>query len=95
MALETLIDLEAKQAVDRLRVAASVFRATELNVGQATKALEMTEANYRLGAATTPRRARRPGGAHPGRVQPRRGVARARQRARRAALRDGPARARG
>jgi HAE1 family hydrophobic/amphiphilic exporter-1 len=52
VALETLIDLEAKQAVDRLRVAASVFRATELNVTQARKALEMTEANYRLGAAT-------------------------------------------
>jgi len=53
VALETLIDLEAKQAVDRLRVAASVFRATELNATQARKALEMTEANYRLGAATT------------------------------------------
>jgi outer membrane protein len=52
VALETLIDLEAKQAVDRLRVAASVFHATELNVAQARKALEMTEANYRLGAAT-------------------------------------------
>src|SRR5512139_401902 len=53
VALETLIDLEAKQAVDRLRVASSVFHAAELNVGQARKALEMTEANYRLGAATT------------------------------------------
>jgi HAE1 family hydrophobic/amphiphilic exporter-1 len=53
VALETLIDLEAKQAVDRLRVAASVFRATELNVVQARKAAEMTSANYRLGAATT------------------------------------------
>jgi outer membrane protein len=53
VALETLIDLEAKQAVDRLRVAASVFRSAELNVTQARKALEMTEANYRLGAATT------------------------------------------
>jgi HAE1 family hydrophobic/amphiphilic exporter-1 len=53
VALETLIDLEAKQAVDRLRVAASVFHAAELNVRQARKALEMTEANYRLGAATT------------------------------------------
>ena len=52
VALETLIDLEAKQAVDRLRVAASVFHATELNVIQARKVLEMTEANYRLGAAT-------------------------------------------
>jgi HAE1 family hydrophobic/amphiphilic exporter-1 len=52
VALETLIDLEAKQAVDRLRVAASVLHSTELNVTQARKALEMTEANYRLGAAT-------------------------------------------
>jgi HAE1 family hydrophobic/amphiphilic exporter-1 len=53
VALETLIDLEAKQAVDRLRVASSVYHATELNVTQARKALDMTEANYRLGAATT------------------------------------------
>jgi outer membrane protein len=53
VALETLIDLEAKQAVDRLRVAASVFHSTELNVAQARKAVELTEANYRLGAATT------------------------------------------
>jgi outer membrane protein len=53
VALETLIDLEAKQAVDRLRVAASVFHAAELNVAQARKAQEMTDANYRLGAATT------------------------------------------
>ncbi len=52
LGLETMIDLEAKQAVDRLRVAASVFRSAELNVNQARKALEMTEANYRLGAAT-------------------------------------------
>jgi len=53
VALQTQIDLQAKQAVDRLRVAASVFHATELNVTQARKALEMIEANYRLGAATT------------------------------------------
>jgi outer membrane protein TolC len=53
VALETLIDLEAKQAVDRLRVASSVYHAAELNVTQARKALDMTEANYRLGAATT------------------------------------------
>jgi HAE1 family hydrophobic/amphiphilic exporter-1 len=53
VALETLIDLEAKQAVDRLRVAASVFRATELNVTQARRALEMTEASYGLGAVTS------------------------------------------
>jgi HAE1 family hydrophobic/amphiphilic exporter-1 len=52
VALETLIDLEAKQAVDRLRVAASVFRSAELNVAQARRALDMTEANFRLGAAT-------------------------------------------
>jgi HAE1 family hydrophobic/amphiphilic exporter-1 len=52
VAIETQIDLEAKQAVDRLRVAASVFHAAELNVAQARKATEMTDANYRLGAAT-------------------------------------------
>jgi len=51
-ALETRIDLEAKQAVDRLRVAASVFRAAELSVAQARRATEMTNANYQLGAAT-------------------------------------------
>ncbi len=53
LALESQIDLEAKQALDRLRVAASVFRAAELNVAQARKAADMTAANYRLGAATT------------------------------------------
>jgi len=53
VALETQIDLEAKQAVDRLRVARSVYEAADLNATQARRALEMTEANYRLGAATT------------------------------------------
>lgn len=53
VALETQIDLEAQQAVDRLRVAASVYRAAELNVAQARRAAEMTAANYRLGAANT------------------------------------------
>jgi outer membrane protein len=53
VALETQIDLEAKQAVDRLRVARSVYEAAGLNATQARRALEMTEANYRLGAATT------------------------------------------
>jgi outer membrane protein len=53
VAIETQIDLEANQAVDRLRVAASVYHAAELNVAQARKAQEMTDANYRLGAATT------------------------------------------
>jgi outer membrane protein len=52
VAIETQIDLEANQAVDRLRVAASVYHATELNVVQARKAQDMTDANYRLGAAT-------------------------------------------
>jgi outer membrane protein TolC len=52
-ALETQIDLEAKQAVDRLRVAASVYRSAELSVAQARRASEMTNANYQLGAATT------------------------------------------
>jgi len=53
VAIETEIDVEAKQAVDRLRVARSIFQAAELNVTQAKRALDMTEANYRLGAATT------------------------------------------
>ena len=39
------IDLEAKQAVDRLRMAASVFHAAELNVARPEKAQEMTDAN--------------------------------------------------
>lgn len=52
-ALEALVDLEAKQALDRLRVALSVLQSAELNVAQATRALEMTEANYHLGAVTT------------------------------------------
>ncbi len=51
-ALETLADLDAEQAYDRLRVARSVLKAAELNVSQARRAHEMTEANYRLGAAT-------------------------------------------
>ncbi len=53
VALETMIDVEAKQAVDRLRVAGSVLQSAELNVVQARRALDMTEANYRLGAAMT------------------------------------------
>jgi HAE1 family hydrophobic/amphiphilic exporter-1 len=51
--LETMVDLEAKQSVDRLRVARSVLLSAELTVSQARQALEMTEANYRLGASTT------------------------------------------
>jgi outer membrane protein TolC len=52
-ALESMIDLEAEQALDRLRVARSVLQSAELNVTQARRVLEMTEANYRLGASTT------------------------------------------
>jgi HAE1 family hydrophobic/amphiphilic exporter-1 len=52
-ALEEQIRLEAKQAVDRLRVAASVVETAEAVVGQAQMALDMTDANYRLGAANT------------------------------------------
>ena len=51
--LESMIDLEAEQALDRLRVARSVLQSAELNVTQARRVLEMTEANYRLGASTT------------------------------------------
>ena len=101
VALETRIDLEAKQAVDRLRVAASVFRAAELNVAQARKAPRDDRGQLPPRRRHDPRRARRPGRAHPGRVEPRRGAPRPRQRPRRAALRaaasdplaDSPARA--
>lgn len=53
IALENQIRLEAKEAVDRLKVARKVLQAADLNVGQARQALDMTEANYRLGAAST------------------------------------------
>jgi len=51
-AIENQIRIEAKDAVDRLRVASRVLAAAELNVRQAQQALDMTEANYRHGAAT-------------------------------------------
>jgi HAE1 family hydrophobic/amphiphilic exporter-1 len=53
VALENQIRLEAKDAVDRLRVANKVLEAADLNVGQAQKAVDMTQANYALGAAST------------------------------------------
>jgi HAE1 family hydrophobic/amphiphilic exporter-1 len=52
VALENEIRLEAKGAVDRLQVAKRVLDVADLTVNQAQKALDMTEANYRLGAAT-------------------------------------------
>lgn len=53
VALENQIRLEAKDAVDRLRVANKVLTAADLNVNQAQKAVDMTQANYALGAAST------------------------------------------
>jgi HAE1 family hydrophobic/amphiphilic exporter-1 len=53
VALENRIRLEAREGVDRLAVARSVLEAAELNVSQAQRALEMTQANYQHGAATT------------------------------------------
>jgi HAE1 family hydrophobic/amphiphilic exporter-1 len=52
IALENQVRLEAKDGLDRLRVAKSVLEATDLNVTQAQKALDMTQANYKYGAAT-------------------------------------------
>ena len=53
IALENRIRLEAKEGVDRLTVAKSVLEVAELTVAQAQRALEMTQANYQHGAATT------------------------------------------
>ncbi|HEX9638485.1 MAG TPA: TolC family protein [Acidobacteriota bacterium] len=53
IALENQIRLEAKDAVDRLAVARSILEAAELNQTQAQRALDMTQANYKYGAATT------------------------------------------
>jgi HAE1 family hydrophobic/amphiphilic exporter-1 len=52
IALENQVRLEAKDGLDRLRVAKSVLEAADLNVTQAQKALDMTQANYKYGAAT-------------------------------------------
>jgi HAE1 family hydrophobic/amphiphilic exporter-1 len=52
IALENQVRLEAKDGLDRLRVARSVLQAADLNVSQAQKALDMTQANYKYGAAT-------------------------------------------
>ncbi len=53
IALENEIRLEAKDAVDRLRVAKKVLDAADLAATQAEKALAMAQASYRLGAAST------------------------------------------
>ena len=51
-ALENQIRLEVQSAFDALALADRTIQAAELNVAQARRASEMTEANYKLGAAT-------------------------------------------
>lgn len=53
IALENRVRLEAKSALDALHTADRVVGATALNVTQAQKAADMTQANYKLGAATS------------------------------------------
>jgi HAE1 family hydrophobic/amphiphilic exporter-1 len=51
-ALENQVRLEVQSAFDTLALADRTIQAAELNVTQARRASEMTEANYKLGAAT-------------------------------------------
>ena len=51
-ALENQVRLEVQSAFDELMLANRTIQASELNVTQARRASEMTEANYKLGAAT-------------------------------------------
>ena len=51
-ALESQVRLEVQTALDALALANRTIQAAELNVNQARRASEMTEANYKLGAAT-------------------------------------------
>ena len=51
-ALENQIRLDMQSAFDALELANQTIQASELNVAQARRANEMTEANYKLGAAT-------------------------------------------
>ena len=50
IALQNSIRLEAMNALVKLNVAARMIGAAQLNVEQARKALDMTQANYRYGA---------------------------------------------
>jgi outer membrane protein TolC len=52
LAAENQVRLETTDAFDRLTVAARLLRAADLNITQAKRALDMTRANYSLGAAT-------------------------------------------
>ena len=51
-ALESGVRLQVQSAFDALALADRTIQAAELNVTQARRASEMTEANYKLGAAT-------------------------------------------
>jgi HAE1 family hydrophobic/amphiphilic exporter-1 len=51
-ALESQVRLDVQSAFDALTLANRTIRAAELNVTQARRAAELTEANYRLGAVT-------------------------------------------
>ena len=51
-ALENQVRLEVQSAFDSLALADRTIQAADLNVAQARRASEMTEANYKLGAAT-------------------------------------------
>jgi outer membrane protein TolC len=52
IALANQIRVQAMNVITRLNVAQRLITAAQLNVEQATKALEMTQANYNYGAAT-------------------------------------------
>jgi len=52
LSAENQIRLQVKDAYDRLNVADRLLKAADLNIAQAQKALDMTTANYGLGAAT-------------------------------------------
>ena len=51
-ALENQVRLDVQSAYDALTLANRTIQAAELNVAQARRAADMTEANYKLGAAT-------------------------------------------
>jgi outer membrane protein TolC len=52
IALQNQIRLQAMDALVKLNVSARLITAAQMNVSQAKKALEMTQANYKYGAAT-------------------------------------------
>lgn len=52
VAAQNLARLQTKDAFDRINVATRLLAAAEMNIAQAQRALDMTQANYGLGAAT-------------------------------------------